>query len=130
MDETRSVTTSDAPDQSGDRQPSLILAAASVFGVLATSLIPALTSISLAELMEAYGALPEDLGVLFVGNSVISVAVVLPIAFLADRFGYPYILAAVFGAASFCMLNGAFSMSLNHAIAAHVTETDSRDCAF
>ena len=120
MDDPRSTTPSDSVATTNGLLPSLILAVASVVGLLAISILPASIPIFVPDLIERYGAQLEDLGALFIGGSIIAVFLVMPIAFLADRFGYPYSLLAVFAVAAICMLNAAISTSLDSAITAHV----------
>ena len=123
MDDPGSAISSSAAERADEQQPSLIMAIASVLGVLATSMLPALMSIFLPDLMETFGVPLEELSGLFLGRSLLAVALVLPIAFLADRYGYAYVLAAVLGASSFCMLSAAFSTSLDYVVTVHVFAT-------
>ncbi|MDJ0908079.1 MAG: DUF2628 domain-containing protein [Woeseiaceae bacterium] len=120
MDEARLASPSEDPERSDDLARSLVVALACVLGVLAAALLSASMSIFMPELIEKYGIPLEDVGLFFVGRGIVAAAVILPIAFLADRFGYSLLLATVLGAASICVLIAESTTSLNLAITTHV----------
>ncbi len=120
MDELQSGSLSDDPERSDDLARSLVVALACVLGVLTTALLSASMSMFIPELIEKYGIQLEDVGSFFVGRGVFAAAVILPIAFLADRFGYSLLLATVLGAVSICVLIAENTSWLNLAITTHV----------